>query len=262
MLIKLCSEIPKKFAVSDSMIKPFLEGQSVKTALKNNKLFICDLEILKDLVIPNEELTICAPIALFYLDKRNTLVPIAIQLFQERSDDNPVFLPSDDQYTWLLAKLWYNNAEANHHLAVTYIGTACLLTESVGLSMHRHLSISHPLFKMLAPYFTNIMAANSDIMQNLLADEGVVDKVATIGARGSRRSSGNHLSHGALMSTAVSQKTSLKEGCPTSASSPTTTTVTTACCSTTPYRTTSSSTPWYTTLTPTASRTIQNYRTG
>ncbi|XP_067685656.1 polyunsaturated fatty acid 5-lipoxygenase-like [Haliotis asinina] len=187
LLIKLCSEIPKKFAVSDSMIKPFLEGQSVKTALKNNKLFVCDLEILKDLVIPNEELTICAPIALFYLDKRNTLVPIAIQLFQERSDDNPVFLPSDDHYTWMLAKLWYNNAEANHHLAVTYIGTSCLLTESVGLSMHRHLSISHPLFKMLAPYFTNIMAANSDIMQNLLADEGVVDRVATIGARGVKK---------------------------------------------------------------------------
>lgn len=33
-----------------------------------------------------------------------------------------VFLPSDDQYVWLLAKMWYNQAETTYHQSVAHLG--------------------------------------------------------------------------------------------------------------------------------------------
>ena len=33
-----------------------------------------------------------------------------------------VFLPNDDQFTWILAKMWFNNADANVHQALCHFG--------------------------------------------------------------------------------------------------------------------------------------------
>ena len=46
------------------------------------------------------------PICLFYVKSSGDLVPIAIQLFQQPSDTNPIWTPNDSQYDWLLAKIW------------------------------------------------------------------------------------------------------------------------------------------------------------
>lgn len=64
-----------------------------------------------------------APIALFYLNKKNDLMPIAIQLFQEAGPTNPVFFPSDPPMTWILAKMFYNLGEAQQHQSITHLGT-------------------------------------------------------------------------------------------------------------------------------------------
>ena len=51
-----------------------------------------------------------APWYLLYVNGSKQLVPIAIQL--NRGDDNPVFLPNDNWYDWLLAKMFYRSADA------------------------------------------------------------------------------------------------------------------------------------------------------
>ena len=43
------------------------------------------------------------------------LVPIAIQLFQQPSDTNPIWTPDDSKYDWLLAKMWFRNADHQVH---------------------------------------------------------------------------------------------------------------------------------------------------
>ena len=51
------------------------------------------------------------PLGLFYVKSSGDLVPIAIQLFQQPSDTNPIWTPDDSQYDWLLAKMWLRHAD-------------------------------------------------------------------------------------------------------------------------------------------------------
>jgi arachidonate 5-lipoxygenase len=60
--------------------------------------------------------------ALFYLNKEDELMPVAIQLFQKPGVDNPVYLPNDPPHTWLMAKMFYNMGDAQHHQSSTHLG--------------------------------------------------------------------------------------------------------------------------------------------
>lgn len=183
VLIRLCRKIPSKFRVENYMVEPFLENMTLDEAIENKKIYIIDLEILEGIKCrDNREL--CTPIALFYLNKNNELLPIAIQLFQDPDPNNPVFLPSDPPYTWILAKMYYNNADASYHQSCTHLGNTHLLMEGVVICTHRNLSPSHPLFKLLAPHFLFLLAINSRGLAKLISVNGWVDKTMTLGRDG------------------------------------------------------------------------------
>lgn len=120
-LIKLCMEIPENFKVTAEMVEPFLEGITLEEAMKNKKIYIVNLKKLTEIMCRFNRV-ICKPMALFFVNGRNELMPIAIQLFQKPADDNPVFLPSDPKYTWMLAKMYYNNSDAAFHQSCTHLG--------------------------------------------------------------------------------------------------------------------------------------------
>ncbi|XP_043214572.1 allene oxide synthase-lipoxygenase protein-like isoform X1 [Amphibalanus amphitrite] len=183
VMIQLCTSIPDKLGVDDAMLQPFLEGLSLEQALTSKKLFIVDLELL-DGVGAVEGTELCSPIALFYLNKKDELMPVAIQLFQGKSPDNLVFLPSDPPNVWVLAKMYYNNAEAQQHQSCTHLGFTHLLMEGVVICTHRHLSPSHPLFRLLAPHFLYLIAINSRGLEKLISPGGWVDKGMTVGVNG------------------------------------------------------------------------------
>ena len=43
-----------RFPVNDEMLKPLLEGLTIEQAIKDNRLFLCDLKIMEDLPVrPN-----------------------------------------------------------------------------------------------------------------------------------------------------------------------------------------------------------------
>ena len=60
--------------------------------------------------------------ALFFVTGAKQLVPIAIQLYQDIAPDNPVYLPDDPPFTWMLAKMWFNHADASVHQSITHFG--------------------------------------------------------------------------------------------------------------------------------------------
>lgn len=127
---------------------------------------------------------ICAPMALFFLRNDGCLVPIAIQLNQVPADDNPVFLPSDPPYTWILAKMWFNNADVCVHQAITHLGFTHLLMEGIIVVTHRQLSQSHPVFKLLAPHFLYLIGINARALEKLMGPSGWIEDVMAIGVEG------------------------------------------------------------------------------
>ncbi|XP_059160839.1 polyunsaturated fatty acid 5-lipoxygenase-like [Physella acuta] len=182
-IIELVTHIPEKFPVTDDLLRPFLEGLNISQAIAQKRLYICDLHLLDGLTC-KENRKLCSPIALFFVGASRKLKPVAIQLFQKPGETNPIFTPACHHMTWTLVKMWYNHADAAYHQGLTHLGFTHLLMEGFSLATHRHLSISHPMYKILAPHFLNLHAINSLALSELLADGGWVDKTMNYGNKG------------------------------------------------------------------------------
>ncbi|KAK6976133.1 allene oxide synthase-lipoxygenase protein [Biomphalaria glabrata] len=182
-VIRLVTHIPDKLPVTDDLVQPLLGGLTLKEAIHQKRLFICDLQILEDLPVKQGRV-LCSPIALFFVDMSGQLRPIAIQLFQKPVKENPIFTPLCPSLTWALVKMWYNNADSAHHQALTHLGFTHLLIESFSLATQRHLSHSHPVYKILAPHFLNLVAINNLAVSELVSDGGWVDKTMNYGNKG------------------------------------------------------------------------------
>ncbi|KTF73090.1 hypothetical protein cypCar_00028100 [Cyprinus carpio] len=121
VVIRKCTEIPDKFPVTQKILEASLErGLTLEEELKEGNIFIADYELL-DGVTPNatDPCTIqylAAPICLLYKNSQNKIMPIAIQLGQTPGEDNPIFLPTDDEHDWLLAKIWANGTGGGGHV--------------------------------------------------------------------------------------------------------------------------------------------------
>ncbi|XP_036361603.1 polyunsaturated fatty acid lipoxygenase ALOX15B-like [Octopus sinensis] len=181
--IRLCEEIPSKLGVDEAMMEPVLKGETLEGLIKKKRLFYTDLEIL-DGVIHRKEYDMCAPIALFMLNSNDDLTPIAIQLQQDKRQGNPVFLPTDDESVWTLAKMWYNMADANYHQSVVHMGLTHMLMQIVVAHMHRNIFPTHPLYKILAPHTYLLMFMNDFAFEKLMNPGAWVDQTMTIGSEG------------------------------------------------------------------------------
>lgn len=85
-----------------------------------------------------------------YLPSYSCLPPVShvVQLKQTPGEDNPIFLPTDSQYDWLLAKIWVRSADFQHHQTITHLLKTHLMTEVFGIAMYRQLSAVHPVYKV------------------------------------------------------------------------------------------------------------------
>ena len=88
--------------------------------LQNGRIYIIDYKDLEGIKRNGEdgncELCYAAePLCLFYVKNSGDLIPIAIQLFQHPGETNPIWTPEDAKYDWLLAKMWFRNADHQMH---------------------------------------------------------------------------------------------------------------------------------------------------
>nr|BCD33917.1 eicosapentaenoic 8-lipoxygenase [Euphausia pacifica] len=175
-IIELCKQIPDKLGVTEDTISGLLEGSTLQQALKNNKIFISDLELLDGIQysgVWSDNADHAAPISVFYLNKIDQLMPIAIQLRQQKGPKNPVYTPKDPPNTWLVAKIYYNNAESQFHQILVHFGYTHMIMDGIATSMNRQLSPSHPVFKILKPHFLYLLAINRLGEQELFVPQGV-----------------------------------------------------------------------------------------
>ncbi|KAL7854288.1 hypothetical protein AOLI_G00211320 [Acnodon oligacanthus] len=184
MLIKRCSELPDNFPVTDDMVKSSLGGSCLKRELQEGNIFLCDYKTLSGFegnMINNKRQTLTAPLCLLYSTPEKKLIPIAIQLYQEHNKENPIFLPSDSKWDWLLAKTFVRSAGFHEHELNVHLLRTHLLAEVFSLATMRNLPSAHPLFKLLMPHTRYTFQINIMARNLLISEDGIFKKYTAIG---------------------------------------------------------------------------------
>uniref|UniRef100_A0A8C3TAL5 Arachidonate 5-lipoxygenase n=1 Tax=Chelydra serpentina TaxID=8475 RepID=A0A8C3TAL5_CHESE len=189
VMIKRCRELPKKFPVTTDMVECSLERNlTLEEEIKQGNIFLVDYELLDGVdankTDPCTLQYLSAPICLLYKNMENKIVPIAIQINQTPGPDNPIFLPSDDKYDWLLAKIWVRSSDFHMHQTVTHLLRTHLISEVFGIAMFRQLPAVHPLFKLLVPHVRFTIAINTKAREQLICECGLFDKANATGGGG------------------------------------------------------------------------------
>ncbi|XP_076843086.1 hydroperoxide isomerase ALOXE3-like isoform X2 [Brachyhypopomus gauderio] len=182
MMIQCCSELPLNFPVTDDMVK-----FSLKKEIKNGNIFLCDYKRLKGLVgnvINNRQQYVAAPLCLLFSTPEKKLIPIAIQLMQDPGESNPIFLPTDSKWDWLLAKIFVRNADFYEHELNFHLLRTHLLGEVFTIATLRNLPSAHPLFKLLIPHTRYNLHVDILARDRLISPDGVIPKYSSIGFDG------------------------------------------------------------------------------
>uniref|UniRef100_A0A669ENB4 Arachidonate 12-lipoxygenase, 12R-type n=1 Tax=Oreochromis niloticus TaxID=8128 RepID=A0A669ENB4_ORENI len=181
MLIQLCTALPSNFPVTDDMVFP--HGQcSLADEMKKGNIFLCDykrLDGVKANTINGKKQYLMAPLILLHKTPDDKLMPIAIQLKQIPSDDNPIFLPTDSEYDWLIAKIFVRSADFNEHQLNVHLLRTHLLAEVFAVSLLRNVPMVHPLYKLLKPHTRYTLQINFLARRLLISDTGNFTQVCS-----------------------------------------------------------------------------------
>uniref|UniRef100_A0A8C9SKS5 Arachidonate 5-lipoxygenase b, tandem duplicate 3 n=1 Tax=Scleropages formosus TaxID=113540 RepID=A0A8C9SKS5_SCLFO len=149
VMMQKSTKIPDNFPVTSAMVESCLERDlTLEEEVKAGNIYIADYAIMEG-ISPNSTdpctlQYLAAPICMLYKNVQNKILPIAIQLGQTPGEDNPIFLPTDDKYDWLLAKIWVRSSDFHVHQTVTHLLRTHLISEVFGIAMFRQLPAVHP----------------------------------------------------------------------------------------------------------------------
>ncbi|XP_074549378.1 arachidonate 12-lipoxygenase, 12R-type-like [Halichoeres trimaculatus] len=174
MLIRRCSVLPENFPLTDGMV--FLRGeQSLEDELKNGNIYLCDYKLLDGVetnTVNGKKQYLMAPLVLLHKTPEDKMMPIATQLKQTPAEDNPIFLPSDSEYDWLLAKTFVRSAEFSYHQLNVHLLRTHLLAEVFAVSLLRNVPMVHPLYKLLVPHTRYTLQINVLARKRLISPDG------------------------------------------------------------------------------------------
>ncbi|KAK7907780.1 hypothetical protein WMY93_016392 [Mugilogobius chulae] len=174
-VIKLCTKLPVNFPVTNDMVRSFLANDtSLQEAIMNGKIFLCDYKKMEGLAtrsLNGTRVFVASGFCLFYVNPQHKLLPIAIQLEQKPSEENPIFLPSDSESDWLLAKMFIKNADFLLHQTVHHFLHTHFLGEVYSVSTYRNLPSVHPVYKLLIQHLRS--AVHRGACVSLLGQKGI-----------------------------------------------------------------------------------------
>ncbi|KAE8300252.1 Arachidonate 15-lipoxygenase B [Larimichthys crocea] len=182
MLIRRCTALPENFPVTDDMVQFSLENE-----MKKGNIFLCDYKRLDGVetnVVNDKKQYLMAPLVLLHKTPDDKLMPIAIQLKQTPADDNPIFLPTDSEYDWLMAKIFVRSADFNEHQLNVHLLRTHLLAEVFAVSLLCNVPMVHPLYKLLIPHTRYTLQINNLARLLLISETGSFTKYAASGGEG------------------------------------------------------------------------------
>ncbi|XP_023685044.2 polyunsaturated fatty acid lipoxygenase ALOX15B [Paramormyrops kingsleyae] len=188
LMLHRIQHIPPNMSVTPDMLHPFLpEGSSLEQEIKLGTIFLLDYKLLEGVpanTINGKQQYLAAPLCLLHSDQQGHLKPIAIQVLQTPSPQNPVFVPSDPELDWLLAKTWVRCADFQCHQLTSHFLRTHILGEVVCIATLRQFPEMHPLYQLLMPHIWSTLQINIQARMSLLAPGGVFDKSIGCGLKG------------------------------------------------------------------------------
>ncbi|KAM4604000.1 polyunsaturated fatty acid lipoxygenase ALOX15B-like [Polymixia lowei] len=186
MMIRRCSVLPDNFPVTNEMVV-IRGGGTLEEEMQKGNMFLLDYKCfdgVKANVINGKQQYLMAPLVLLHRTPDDKLMPIAIQLKQKPADDNPIFLPTDSEYDWLIAKIFVRSADFNEHQLNVHLLRTHLLAEVFAVSLLRNLPMVHPLHKLLVPHTRYTIQINFLARRLLISETGVFTQFAASGGEG------------------------------------------------------------------------------
>ncbi|CAI8607961.1 unnamed protein product [Vicia faba] len=199
-VIRLLQEFPLKSTLdtavygdqSSTITKEQLETNlgelTVEQALNGKRLFVLDYH---DAFMPYlEKINISAKAyatrTILFLQDDGTLKPIAIELSLPHSNgvqygaESKVILPAEDgsveSTIWLLAKAHVIvNDSCYHQLMSHWLNTHAVIEPFI-IATNRHLSVLHPINKLLYPHFRDTININGLARQSLINADGIIEQ--------------------------------------------------------------------------------------
>ncbi|KAG9466307.1 hypothetical protein GDO78_016831, partial [Eleutherodactylus coqui] len=191
MLIRKCLNLPENFPVTSSMVAASLGiSTDLQKELQNGNVFLADYKILQGIPIKDsingKRQYMTVPMCLLWKDPQDKLLPIAIQLGQTPGEQTPIFLPSDSEWDWTLAKIWVRNAEYQVHQTISHLLQSHLFAEVFTMATHRQLPRNHPVYKLLIPHLRYTLDINTLAKKEVAGSGGTFDQILVLSKKGVR----------------------------------------------------------------------------